>query len=66
MVLKLVLFCNGNVNLISRKFLCSCFQGDGLEFKRHFIKVKGHMKSISSKVPPVFPLVPSQASQAVS
>lgn len=41
-------------------------KGDGLEFKRHFIKVKGHMKSISSKVPPVFPLVPSQASQAVS
>ena len=41
-------------------------QGDGLEFKRHFIKVKGQMKSISSKVAPVFPLVPSQSSQGVT
>jgi hypothetical protein len=38
----------------------SSFQGDGLEFKRQFIKVKLQMKKISSKVPPLFPLVPSQ------
>lgn len=38
------------------------FQGDGLEFKRHFIKIKNHMKAIVSKVPPTWPLVPSQIS----
>lgn len=35
-------------------------KGDGLEFKRQFMKVKQQMKKISSKVPPLFPLVPSQ------
>ncbi|XP_045200071.2 serine/threonine-protein kinase Chk1-like [Mercenaria mercenaria] len=35
-------------------------KGDGLEFKRQFMKVKNQMKKISSKVPPLFPLVPSQ------
>lgn len=35
-------------------------KGDGLEFKRQFIKVKNQMKKISSKVPPLYPLVPSQ------
>ncbi|XP_048772853.2 serine/threonine-protein kinase Chk1-like [Ostrea edulis] len=37
-------------------------KGDGLEFKRHFIKIKNHMKAIVSKVPPTWPLVPSQIS----
>ena len=36
------------------------FQGDGLEFKRHFIKIKNQMKQIISKVPPAWPIVPSQ------
>ncbi|VDI75236.1 serine/threonine-protein kinase Chk1 [Mytilus galloprovincialis] len=34
--------------------------GDGLEFKRHFIKIKNQMKQIVSKIPPAWPLVPSQ------
>ncbi|KAL4220708.1 Serine/threonine-protein kinase Chk1 [Mactra antiquata] len=35
-------------------------KGDGLEFKRQFLKVKEQMKKISSKVLPLYPLVPSQ------
>ncbi|XP_076112237.1 serine/threonine-protein kinase Chk1-like [Mytilus galloprovincialis] len=35
-------------------------KGDGLEFKRHFIKIKNQMKQIVSKIPPAWPLVPSQ------
>ncbi|XP_033758594.1 serine/threonine-protein kinase Chk1-like [Pecten maximus] len=38
-------------------------KGDGLEFKRHFIKIKEQMKSVISKMPPAYPLVPSQVSQ---
>ncbi|KAK3107872.1 hypothetical protein FSP39_024097, partial [Pinctada imbricata] len=33
-------------------------KGDGLEFKRHFVKVKGHMKQIICKTPPLCPLIP--------
>ncbi|KAJ8315939.1 hypothetical protein KUTeg_005953 [Tegillarca granosa] len=35
-------------------------KGDGLEFKRHFVKIKKQMNQIISKVPPAWPLVPSQ------
>ncbi|KAL5020180.1 hypothetical protein ScPMuIL_003072 [Solemya velum] len=35
-------------------------RGDGIEFKRNFIKLKALMKSVISKVPPAWPLVPSQ------
>ncbi|WAR28432.1 CHK1-like protein [Mya arenaria] len=38
-------------------------KGDGLEFKRHFMKLRNQMKKISSKIPPLFPLMPSQQSQ---
>lgn len=37
-------------------------KGDGLEFKRHFIKIKEEMKPVISKLPPAYPLVPSQVS----
>lgn len=37
-------------------------KGDGLEFKRHFTKIKKQMKAVVSKVPPTWPLVPSQVS----
>lgn len=41
---------------------CLFLQGDGLEFKRHFTKIKKQMKAVVSKVPPTWPLVPSQVS----
>ncbi|KAK3605763.1 hypothetical protein CHS0354_033966 [Potamilus streckersoni] len=34
--------------------------GDGLEFKRHFMKIKGKMKPSINKVLPALPLIPSQ------
>ncbi|XP_011450416.2 serine/threonine-protein kinase Chk1 [Magallana gigas] len=37
-------------------------KGDGLEFKRHYTKIKKQMKAVVSKVPPTWPLVPSQVS----
>ncbi|KAH3870491.1 serine/threonine-protein kinase Chk1-like [Dreissena polymorpha] len=40
-------------------------KGDGLEFKRHFMKLRHHMKKVTSRVPPQFPLVPTQQSQPV-
>ncbi|XP_041373617.1 serine/threonine-protein kinase Chk1-like [Gigantopelta aegis] len=35
-------------------------KGDGLEFKRRFIRIKEGMKSVVSKVPPMWPLLPSR------
>lgn len=35
-------------------------KGDGIDFKRHFIKIKNQMKPVISKIPPAWPLVPSQ------
>ena len=37
-------------------------KGDGLDFKRHFVKIKEKMKSVISKVTPAYPIVPSQIS----
>jgi len=31
-------------------------QGDGIEFKRHFLKVKGQLVNIIKKVPALWPL----------
>ena len=36
-----------------------CLQGDGLEFKRHFIRIREHMKSVICKVPPSWPILPN-------
>jgi len=48
---------------IFKLILFFLLKGDGLEFKRHFLKVRNQMKKICSKIPPLFPM-PSQSSQA--